>query len=140
MRHRKSTRRLNYKPQLARMMTRNLVTSLLLYESIRTTQKRAKVIQPIVDKLITAARNKSVTLAIRHINAVVTDKNACRKIMEVFKPRYAKRTSGLTRIVAVGARLGDGARMVDLTMMDRDVVVEKAEKAPKKTTSASSKK
>jgi ribosomal protein L17 len=93
-----------------------------------------------VDKLITAARNKSATLAIRHINAVVTDKNACRKIMEVFKPRYAKRTSGLTRMTAVGARLGDGAKMVDLTMMDRDIVIEKVEKPAKKTTSASSKK
>ncbi|MBM3227378.1 50S ribosomal protein L17 [Candidatus Peribacteria bacterium] len=129
MRHRKSTLRLNYKPQLARMMERNLVTSLLLYESIRTTQKRAKVIQPIIDKLITAARTKTPVLAIRHINAVVTDRNASRKIMEVYKARYAKRTSGLTRIVPVGARKGDGARLVDLTMMDSDVTVEKQEKA-----------
>jgi len=68
-------------------------------------------------------------LAIRHINAVVTDRNASRKIMEVYKARYAKRTSGLTRIVPVGARKGDGARLVDLTMMDSDVTVEKQEKA-----------
>lgn len=120
MRHRKTTRRLKYKPQLARMMERNLVTSLLLYESIRTTQKRAQVIQPIVDRLVNTAKTKTPSLAIRRINAVVTDKNACRKIMEVFKDRYATRSSGLTSMVPVGARKGDGARLVDLTMMDRD--------------------
>lgn len=121
MRHRKSTLRLKYKPQLARMMERNLVTSLLLYESIRTTQKRAKVIIPVVDRLITVAKTKSAPLAIRRINAVVTDRNACRKILEVLKDRYAKRPSGMTRMVPVGARKGDGAKMVDLTLMDANV-------------------
>jgi large subunit ribosomal protein L17 len=139
MRHRKTTRRLKYKPQLARMMERNLVTSLLLYESIRTTQKRAKVIQPIVDKLITAARTKPAALAIRHINAVVTDRNASRKIMEVLKDRYSKRTSGLTRMVPVGARKGDGAKIVDLMMMDMDIVTEKKEDKKEKKTSTSKK-
>lgn len=118
MRHRKTTIRLKYKPQHARMMERNLVTSLLLYESIRTTQMRAKVIIPWVDRLVTVAKTKPTALAIRRINAVVTDKNACRKIIEVLKDRYATRSSGMTRMVAVGARKGDGAKMVDLTLID----------------------
>ena len=121
MRHRKTTLRLKYKPQHSRMMERNLVTSLLLYESIRTTQMRAKVIIPWVDRLVTVAKTKPTALAIRRINAVVTDKNACRKIIEVLKDRYATRSSGMTRMVAVGARKGDGAKMVDLTLIDANV-------------------
>src|SRR3989338_1417208 len=118
MRHRKSTLRLKYKPQHSRMMERNLVTSLLLYESIRTTQIRAKVIIPWVDRLVTVAKTKPAALAIRRINAVVTDKNACRKIIEVLKDRYATRSSGMTRMIPVGARKGDGAKMVDLMLID----------------------
>lgn len=121
MRHRKTTLRLKYKPQHSRMMERNLVTSLLLYESIRTTQMRAKVIIPWVDRLVTVAKTKPTALAIRRINAVVTDKNACRKIIEVLKDRYATRSSGMTRMTVVGARKGDGAKMVDLTLIDANV-------------------
>lgn len=102
------------------MLQRNLVTSLLLYETIRTTRKRAKVIQPLVDKLITVAKTKEPREAIRALNAVVTHVNASKKLMEVLKNRYAKRSSGYTRITPVGARMGDGAQLVDLELMDRD--------------------
>ena len=50
--HRRSRLRLGKKQDVARQMLRNLVTSILLYESIRTTRKRAKVVQPMVDHLI----------------------------------------------------------------------------------------
>lgn len=118
MRHRKSRVRIGKKPALARAMERNLVTSVLLYESIRTTKIRAKVIQPIIDRLIAQAKRNPDHVAIRAINRVVTDKNASRKIMEVFKQRYAKRSSGFTRAIPAGSRKGDGASLVDLTMMD----------------------
>ena len=128
MRHRKSPHRLNAKPQHARMMQRNLVTSLLLYESIRTTQKRAKAVAPLVDRLVAVAKSKPPRIAIRVINAVVTDRNACRKIMEVLKDRYSSRSSGLTRAVPVGARLGDGAHVVDLSLVDAEASAESKEK------------
>lgn len=100
------------------MLKRNLVTSLLLYESIRTTKTRARVIAPLIDRLINTAKTKPAHVAIRAINRCVTDKNASRKIMEVYKGRYADRSSGFTRMVAVGARKGDGAKLVDLTLVD----------------------
>ena len=130
MRHQKSRRRLIQKPAHAKMMERNLLTSLLLYETIRTTKSRAKVIQPMVDRLVGYAKKHQPHVAIRMINKVVTDKNASRKIMEVYKDRYAKRDSGLTSMKAAGARQGDGARLVDLTLMD--AVIGEAPEAPKK--------
>ena len=145
MRHQNSRLRLKQKPAHARMLQRNLVTSLLLYESIRTTEKRAKVIQPLVDRLISYARNKQPQQAIRLINSVVTDRNASRKILEVYKTRYATRNGGVTKITPVGARLGDGARLVDLTLIDAVVggtmiekeSKEKKEKKPKAKKKAS---
>ncbi len=94
------------------------MTSLLLYEVIRTTLKRAKVVQPVVDRLIACAKAKEPRLAIRAINQVVTDKNACRKILEVLKPRYEGRNSGMTTITPLGARQGDGAKYVELSLID----------------------
>ncbi len=114
-------------------MLRNLATSVLLYESIRTTRKRALAVRPVIDQLITTAKTKTPHVAIRFINAYVTDKNASRKLMEVFKKRYATRPSGFTRMVAVGARKGDGAELVDFSLVDAEVTTPKAE-APKEST------
>ena len=72
----------------------------------------------MVDRLITVAKKNPPHIAIRHINRFVTDKNASRKIMEVFKDRYAQRTSGLTRIIPAGVRDGDGALLVDFSLVD----------------------
>ncbi len=128
MRHRKSRNRLKQKPGHARMVKRNLLTSLLLYESVRTTKKRASVIAPEVDKLINFAKKHTPHVAIRHLNKTVTDTNASKKVMEVFIKRYAKRDSGLTRTVAAGFRPGDGAEVVDLSLVDGEVVVAPVEK------------
>jgi large subunit ribosomal protein L17 len=121
MRHRKSRRRLTQKPDHARLLERNLVTSLLLYEAIRTTRSRARVIQPIIDRLISNAKKQETHVAIRSLNAFVTDTNASRKVMQVFLDRYKTRTSGFTTVKAVGARKGDGAQLVDLTLIEAEL-------------------
>lgn len=131
MRHQKSRLRLTQKPDHSRLLQRNLVTSLFLYEAIRTTKSRARVIQGIVDRLITKAKNQETHVAVRSLNAYVTDRNASRKVMEVFRDRYKTRTSGFTIVKAAGARKGDGAELVDLTLVDAELTpaVEKAPKA-----------
>jgi len=120
------------------MLKRNLVTSLLLYESVRTTKKRAKVIQPVIDKLVLVAKTKPAHTAIRMINKTVTDKNASKKIMEVFKDRYADRSSGLTRMVPVGARKGDGAELVDLSLVEGSDVGQRTSDVGKEAESTKS--
>ena len=133
MYHRRSRLRLNDKPDHARLLLKNLVTSLILYESIRTTRKRAKVMQPIIDGLITIAKKKQPHQAIRAINPQVADRNASRKLMEVLRERFADRSSGFTRIKAAGARKGDGAQLVDISFVEGKAVAAKpaAEKPAK---------
>lgn len=118
MRHRNHSKRLARKPHQSKSILRNLVTSVLLYESVRTTKKRAQVARTLVDRVIATAKNDRTDLAIRKINLLVSDENACRKALEVLKARYATRASGFTRMVPVGQRLGDGALMVDLSLVD----------------------
>jgi large subunit ribosomal protein L17 len=122
------------------MLKRNLVTSLLLYESVRTTKARAKAIQGTVDHLITTAKKKAPHIAIRLINRTVTDKNASRKILQVFAKRYADRPSGLTRIVPAGARSGDGAELVDITFVEGKDVPSTTTEAPSSAKATAGKK
>lgn len=149
MRHRLSRLRLRHKPDHSRSLLRNLLTSVVLYESVRTTKKRAEVVQPLIERMITTVKTKDARNAIRAINAYVTHINASKKLMELLKDRYANRSSGFTRIVPLGLRQGDGAKMVTLELVDMDVNAssdssdEKSPKIPKsprtkKTSSASS--
>lgn len=119
-------------------MGRNLVTSLVLFESIRITKQRAKVIQPLLDGLIAQAKRNAPHNAVRALNAVFTDQNASRKVMQVLLKRYSDRPSGFSRAIPVGARKGDGAEMVDLELVDKQTaatVEEKPAKAEKKPAS-----
>lgn len=116
MRHRHSRLRLNQKPKHAAMVLRNLATSLLLYESIRTTEKRAQVVRPMVERLVRVAREKTEREAIRSIHRVVTDTNACRKLLELYRVADVGRKGGLTRIKPLGARRGDGAALVEISL------------------------
>ena len=106
------------KPAHKRHLRRNLVTSFLLYESVRTTKTRAKDIQGTIDRLVTLVKTKEPRIAIRMVNEVVTDKNASRKLMELYRGRFKNRSSGFTRIIPAGTRKGDGAELVDLVFSD----------------------
>ncbi len=113
-------------------MERNLVTSLVLFETIRITKQRAKVVQPLLDHLIAQAKRNNPHNAVRELNAVFTDQNASRKVMQVLLKRYESRPSGFSRAVPVGARKGDGAAMVDLELMDMQTAAEPVAAEPKK--------
>ncbi len=134
MRHRNHSKRLARKPHQSRLMLKNMVTSVLLYERIRTTKKRAQVVKGVVDRVIAIGKGKKQDLAIRKINQYVFDDNACRKVIEVLSKRYAGRPSGFSRVVPVGTRGGDGALLADLILLDAaEPVTEVA--APKKVPS-----
>ena len=137
MRHRNHSKRIARKPYQARLLLKNMVTSVLLYEQIRTTKKRAQVVKGIVDRVITIGKKEPTVNAIRKINKIVFDTNACRKVLEVLKQRYATRPSGFSRVVPVGTRHGDGALLADLILVDAAEPIEvsdtpKAAKKPAK--------
>ncbi|MBT3835344.1 50S ribosomal protein L17 [Candidatus Peribacteria bacterium] len=109
---------LGRKPTQRRPLVRNLVTSLILYEKLKTTKARAKAIQPLFDRMLNKAKKRPSHIAIRFINQIVTDKNASRKMIEVFKDRFKNRPSGFTSVKAIGLRKGDGAEMVEISLVE----------------------
>lgn len=99
-------------------LLRNLATSVILFEKVKTTVGRAKQARPIVEDLITKAKTKTPQNAIRLISKIVFDENATRKLLEVLKERYKNRSGGYTRMVKLGFRAGDSAEVVSLQLVD----------------------
>ena len=106
-------------------MLKNMTTSLLTYECIRTTVPKAKELRRIADHMITLAKNgdpASKSLAYSY----VTDKTAHDKLFNDLAPRYKDRFGGYTRIIRDGHRRGDNAEMCIIEYIDRYMVLHVA--------------
>jgi large subunit ribosomal protein L17 len=89
-------------------MLRNLVTSLLEHERIRTTDAKAKEVRRLAERMITLGK-KGTLDARRRALRVVRSKAVASKLFETLAPRYQDRAGGYTRITKLGARVGDSA-------------------------------
>ncbi|HXH22720.1 MAG TPA: 50S ribosomal protein L17 [Dehalococcoidia bacterium] len=116
MRHGVAGRKFD-RPTAHRMaMFRNLVTDLLRYEQIRTTEAKAKEIRGMAEKMITLGKDGSLA-ARRQALAFIYDKDVVRKVFDDLASRYQGRSGGYTRIIRLGPRLGDGAPIVSLELV-----------------------
>jgi len=117
MRHQKKQLKLNMQRDERASLIRNLATSIILFEKVKTTTARAKAVRPVVEDLITKAKTKELREAIRQISQVVFDEKASRKLIEVLKERYKDREGGYTRVVKMGRRVGDAAEVVQIQLV-----------------------
>ncbi|MBU0578263.1 50S ribosomal protein L17 [Patescibacteria group bacterium] len=117
MRHRVKTTRLNRKEAHLNSMLRNLATSIVLYEKVKTTRPKAKMVKPIIEKLITTVKKQSLPVAMRTLNSYFTDKNASKKLAREILERYKDRNSGYLRVTPLGFRTGDAANMVQIELV-----------------------
>jgi len=113
MRHRRKGKTLDRKNGPRKALYRNLATSLILYEHVNTTLAKAKAVRPIVEKLITTGKDKSLASR-RKLMAYLTVESAVNKILEEMGPRYAERKGGYLRIIKLGVRHGDGAEIAQI--------------------------
>jgi large subunit ribosomal protein L17 len=95
---------------------RNIVSSLVLYEKVRTTEAKAKAARPMAERLMTISR-KGTIAARRQAKATLFDTNAVTKLFEDFPQRLGERTSGFVRITKLTPRPGDGAAMAQLELL-----------------------
>ena len=117
MRHRIAGRKLS-RPTAHRLaLYRNLVADLFRHEKIITTEAKAKEVRGLAEKMITLGKEGSLSSRRRAL-AFVTDKKLVDKIFNQLAPRYAERPGGYTRLVKLGPRLGDGAPMAQLEMVE----------------------
>ncbi|OQX53139.1 MAG: 50S ribosomal protein L17 [Candidatus Aminicenantes bacterium 4484_214] len=130
MRHRVSGKRLRRDTSQRMALLRNLVTSFLERERIRTTLAKAKTTRPLAEKMITLGK-KDTLHARRQALRFIYKKEVVRKLFEEIAPRFTERPGGYTRIVKLGPRAGDGAEMAILEMVGTEF--KKKEKKKEKS-------
>jgi large subunit ribosomal protein L17 len=108
MRHLKSGRKLSRSSSHRWALIRNLITSLLRDEKIRTTDPKAKELRRWADRVITLGKQGSLH-ARRQALGIVQDKAVVRKLFDTLAPRFKDRPGGYTRIIKIGWRRGDAA-------------------------------
>lgn len=95
---------------------RNLVTDLLNYEKITTTQAKAKEIRSMAEQMITLGKDGKLS-ARRQALAFIYDEKVTDKVFKELATRYASRPGGYTRITKIGPRMGDGAPMAQIELV-----------------------
>ena len=117
MRHRVAGRKLSRPTAHRWALYRNLVTDLIKYDKIVTTEAKAKEIRGLAEKMVTLGKEGSLASRRRALS-FVTDKKLVDKIFSELAPRYMERPGGYTRIVKLGQRVGDGARLAQIEMVE----------------------
>ena len=108
MRHQVGVPKLGKTSSHRRAMLRNMVTSLLRHERIRTTAPKAKVARRYADRMITLGKRGDLharRLAARFIN----DETVLKKLFDEIAPKFEERQGGYTRVVHTGVRKGDAS-------------------------------
>jgi large subunit ribosomal protein L17 len=121
MRHRKAGRQLNRNSAHREAMFRNMTSSLIRQELIKTTLPKAKELRRVAEPLITLAKSDSVHRR-RVAFSRLRDKDAVGKLFAELGPRYAARPGGYLRILKCGFRPGDAAPMAYVELVDRPIV------------------
>ena len=117
MRHKVAGRKLGRPTGHRRALYRNLVTDLLNHEKIVTTEAKAKEVRGLAEKMITLGKEGGLHCRRRALSFIM-DKKVAEKVFSDLAPRYSERPGGYTRIIKLGPRLGDGAPMVQLELVE----------------------
>lgn len=109
--------RLGGGPAHERLLLANLATALFEHGRIRTTEAKAKRLQPVAEQLITKAKRGDLHNR-RRVLRVVRDKSVVHTLFTEIAPRYEARNGGYTRIVKLGPRKGDNAPMAMVELVE----------------------
>ncbi len=131
MRHQKKTIKLGRTAEHRRALLANQVCALIQHQRIKTTLAKAKAVRPLAERMVTLGKNGSIH-ARRTALAVLRQKNAVRKLFDDIAQRSAERNGGYTRIVKLGARRSDSARMAFIEWVDTEQIVEEKPAKEKK--------
>ncbi len=131
MRHRKAGVKLKRNIGARRALLRGLVTSAILDERITTTVPKAKAARPLVEKMITLAKEDNPHRRAQAAAYLLT-KEAVDKLFDKIGPRFNQRNGGYTRIVKLSWRKGDGAETAKLELVGSELVKRAAERAARR--------
>ena len=122
MRHGDKNNNLSRTASHRKALLMNLGCQLITYKRITTTLAKAKALRTYIEPLITKTKNTSSKEAIMHNHRIVfsylNDKDAVKELFTVVAPKIAARPGGYTRIIKLGARIGDNAEIAMIELVD----------------------
>lgn len=131
MRHGKAGFKLKRDLSARRALLRGLVTNVIEEERITTTVQKAKAARPLVERMITLAKQDNLH-ARRQAAAFLLKPEAVEKLFEKLGPRFNQRNGGYTRVVKLGWRRGDGAETAKLELVGSELIKRAAERAARR--------
>lgn len=132
MRHNKKFNHLGRTASHRSAMLANMAISLIMHKRITTTLAKAKALKKYVEPLITRCKSDTTTDR-RVVFRYLQNKYAVKELFSTVSEKVGDRPGGYTRIIKLGSRLGDGADMAFIELVDFDENMAKAPKAEKKT-------
>lgn len=119
MRHRKDGRKLGRTASHRKAMLANMAANLILHKQIRTTHEKALETRRYVETLITKAKRGDLHSR-RLVLKLIPHKDVVKILFDEIAPQYADRDGGYTRIIKLGQRKNDAARVSILSLVDFD--------------------
>jgi large subunit ribosomal protein L17 len=115
MKNLKKGRKLHRKVGPRKALMKTLASSLVIHEKIKTTEAKAKELSPYIEKKITKAKKGDVASR-RILNKFFSD-NVTKKLVDEIAPKYKERNGGYTRVIKLGIRKSDGAKMAIIELV-----------------------
>jgi large subunit ribosomal protein L17 len=132
MGHLDKTKKLGRTKPHREAMLSNMAMSLIEHRVIKTTDAKAKALRPVVDRLISKAKQDTLTSK-REVAKIVRQKRIFKLLYDEVVPQFADRDSGFTRVVKLGVRRGDGAPVSVVELLTEKKVKESDKKKDKKS-------
>ena|ERR1035437_1844016 len=111
MRHHSTKRKFGREKNVRNALIKILALNLIVRGKIKTTEPKAKELRPFVEKLVTLAKSGTVSNRRIVISRLINRSPEVKKLFDTIAPKYADRKGGYTRILKLGARKSDGAKM-----------------------------
>ncbi len=131
MRHKVAGFKLKRDVDARKSLLRGLVTSIIEQERVITTVPKAKAVKPLVDQMITLAKQDSLH-ARRQAASFLHTPASVKKLFDTLGTRFGQRNGGYTRIVRLGPRKGDGAEQAMIELVGSELVKRAAERAKRR--------
>ena len=131
MRHKRAGYKLKRDLGARKSLLRGLVTSVIEQERVITTIPKAKAAKPLVERMITLAKQDSLH-ARRQAAAFLMTPASVKKLFDKLGARFGQRNGGYTRVVRLGWRKGDGAEQAMLELVGSELVKRSAERAKRR--------
>ena len=110
-------RKLGRESRKRRSILAGLTKTVILNESVVTTEARAKEVRKFVDKMITYGKRGTLVSRRKALAFVHNDNEVVKKVFDDLAKRYASRNGGYTRIIKLNERVGDDALEVKLELV-----------------------